>query len=143
MENASVVHRDVTPSSVSFQKCLDAVVTVDGFKRLLSQKCSFCFSEAERREVGTAVMGPRVPIMLCTLLTDPDLLVERAATAAGDGGCESADGAASFKSGVWEHFGFPEAREEKEEKVTHRQEPVCRLRAERSVSFSLTPTAFF
>lgn len=65
--------------------------------------------------------------MLCSPLTDPDLLVERAATAAGDGGCESADGAASFQSDVWERFGFPESREEKEEKVTDRQEAVCRL----------------
>lgn len=55
-------------------------------------------------------MGPRAPIMLCTLLTDPHLLVESAATAAGDGGCESADGASSFKSDVWQHFGFKRRR---------------------------------
>lgn len=62
----------------------------------------------------------------------------------------SVDGAASFESDAWERFGFPESREEKEEKVTDGQSADAETRpqhvlaqSEHSVGVSSNQPHFF
>lgn len=92
------------------KKSLNVVTDVKVSNNRSQSKTFFC-SKAERREAGTTVtMGPCVPIILCTLLTYTDLVVEekcRKLQGARENRvtvCETVCAAASSKSDVLKYF---------------------------------------
>lgn len=110
-----------------WKKCLDAVGSRWQFQTMGKKFCCFFLqpqkSEGKGREVGTTItIIPCVHIILCTPLTNADVVVElkwwMKQVAREKQDFENVDAPANFKPDVKKHFGFHVSRTEKREMVT-------------------------